>query len=260
MRENNGVINTAIVVAGARGLLKSMNMTMLSEYGGPASLSKGWAKSLLKRMNFTKRAGTTQAKISPERFKELQLQFLQDIVDVVKMEDIPPQLIFNWDQTGLNLVPASFWTMAQKGQKRIQIKCLKDKRMITAVFCGSLIGEFLPMQLIYGGKTDRCHPPVAFPDDWNITHNENHWSNESTMLQYIQRIIVPFVERVRSHLGLDERQAALAIFDHFKGQITESVIKLLDEHNIHSVLVLANCTDRLQPIDLTVNKVAKSHL
>ena len=73
-----------------------MNMTMISEYGGPASLSKGWAKSLLKCMNFTRRVRKTKAKISPEHFKELELQFLQDIVDVdhvVKMEDILPQLI-----------------------------------------------------------------------------------------------------------------------------------------------------------------------
>ena len=68
------------------------------------------------------------------------------------MEDIPPQLIINWDQMGLNLVPASNWTMAQKGQKRVSIKGLRDKRMITGVFCGSLVGEFLPMQVILGEK------------------------------------------------------------------------------------------------------------
>ena len=167
------------------------------------------------------------------------------------MEDIPPQLIFNWDQTGLHLVPTSCWTMAQKGQKRIRIRGLKDKRMITGVFCGTLIGDFLPIQLIYGGKTDHCHPPVPFPSDWDITHKEKHWSNETTMLQYINNIIVPFVQRARSDLGLDEQQAALAIFDCFRGQLTDEVVQLLEENNILSVLVPANCTDRLQPLDLT---------
>ena len=173
-------------------------------------------------MNFTRRVGTTQAKISPERFKELELQFLQDIVDVMKMEDIPPQLIFNWDQTGLNLVPASNWTMAQMGQKRIQIKGLKDKRMITAVFCGSLIhvGEFLPMQLIYRRKTDKCHPPVAFPDDWDTTHNENHW--QMSLQCYIQRIIVPFIERVRSDINVEPSNTANYLFS-FSGHFSTCV-------------------------------------
>ena len=83
LRENGSIINTAIVISGAKGLLKSM---MLAEYGDPVTLSKGWAKSLLKCMNFTKRIGTTQAKVTPEHFK----QFLQYIVNVVKMENISP--------------------------------------------------------------------------------------------------------------------------------------------------------------------------
>ena len=33
--------------------------------------------------------------------------------DVV--EEIPPQLILNWDQTGIHLVPASSWTMDKRG-------------------------------------------------------------------------------------------------------------------------------------------------
>ena len=189
IREADGIINTAIVIAGARGLIQSIDRTMLTEYGGPASLTRGWAISILKRMNFTRRVGTTQAKITAKNFDEAQSQFLQDIVDLVTVEDIPPELIINWDQTGLNLLPSSNWTMAQKGQKRIRIRGLNDKRMITRVFCASLIGEFLPPQLIYGGKTERCHPAVPFPPDWDVTHNIKHWSNQGTMLRYIDNII-----------------------------------------------------------------------
>ena len=122
-----------------------------------------------------------------------------------------------------------------------------------------MIIEELPFQLIYGGKAMRCHPPVTFPTDWDITHNEKHWSNEITMIRYIENVIVPFVESVREELG-EEEKPALAIFDHFKGQLTESITALLDQYNIHSVIVPPNCTDKLQPLDLTVNKAAKSFL
>ena len=50
-------------------------------------------------------------------------------------------------------------------------------------------------------------------------------------------------------------QAALAIFDGFKGQLTEQVTEPLEEHNIHSVLVSSCYTDRLQPLDISVNKL-----
>lgn len=128
-----------------------------------------------------------------------------------------------------------------------------------AVFCGTMDGHFLPLQLIYSGKTQRCHPVYDFPDKWCITHSENHWSNEEMMIEYIQDIIIPYVEGVRKTLGKKD-QAALAIFDNFRGQLTENIVKELEDNNIQSVLVPANCTDRLQPMDLSVNKSAKAFM
>ena len=46
----------------------------------------------------------------------------------------------------------------------------------------------------------------------------------------------------------------------FKGQQTEDIAKLLEENNIYVMSVPANCTDRLQPMDLSVNKSAKDFM
>jgi len=81
--------------------------------------------------------------------------------------------------------------MDKRGKKCIDIADFKDKKQITAVMCGSFMGEMLPPQLIYGGTTKCCHPPFEFPADWLIAHSPNHWSNEETMLQYIWKVIVP---------------------------------------------------------------------
>lgn len=105
--------------------------------------------------------------------------------------------------------------------------------------CGSLVGELLPFQLVYAGKTDRCHPAYKFPSDWQITHTKNHWSNRTTMLQYITDVIVPFMDRKHKDLSLDDDHPALAIFDHFKGQLTDKITQELEANNIHSVLIPA---------------------
>ena len=174
------------------------------------------------------------------------------------MEEIPPELILNWDQTGIKIVPSSGWTMDQQGVKRVEVIGMNDKRQITAVFCASMVGDFLPIQLIYAGKTNRCHPQFQFPSDWHITHAPKHWSNEETMLQYIDHIIVPYVENIRDLNNKDT--PALVIFDNFKGQITSSVSKLLEQNNIHVCLLPPNTTDLLQPLDISVNKPAKDFL
>ena len=62
------------------------------------------------------------------------------------MEEIIPELILNWDQTGIHLVPASAWTMDKMGLKRVEISRVNDKHQITAVFCGSAAGDFLPLR------------------------------------------------------------------------------------------------------------------
>ena len=54
LREHGCAVNTTVVIAAARGLSRMIDRTRLSECGGPATLSASWAKSLLKRMNFTK--------------------------------------------------------------------------------------------------------------------------------------------------------------------------------------------------------------
>ena len=53
---------------------------------------------------------------------------------------------------------------------------------------------------------------------------------------------------------------AIVIFDAFKGHKGPEIDTLLRENHLLPVPVPNNCTDRLQPIDLSVNKPIKDHL
>ena len=59
--------------------------------------------------------------------------FLQEIITLVYMQEVPIELIFNWDQTGLNLVPLSTWTMAAKGSKQVDIRGITVKLLVSFV-------------------------------------------------------------------------------------------------------------------------------
>ena len=107
---------------------------------------------------------------------------------------------------------------------------LNDKRQITVVFCGNTAGEFLPIQLIYTGKTARCFPRYSFPPEWNITNSPNHWCHEDTMVKYVDNIILEYVEKVWEKVGAGK--AALVIMDNFKSQATTKITKCLQENNI----------------------------
>ena len=129
------MVNTAIVVRCAEGIIKNHDSNLLT---------KAWGKSILHCMGFVKRGASTKAKFSIENFEQVMLQFLLDIRAVVEMEEIPFDLFINWDQTGIHYVPVGSWTMDKEGSKRGEIAGVDDKRQITAVFAGSLTGDFLP--------------------------------------------------------------------------------------------------------------------
>ena len=190
-------MSARITMAAARGILLKCNRAKLAEFGGHVEINRQWAHSLLKRMKFVQRKATTsKSKETQAQFAELKKSFLRDVVATVTMEEVPPELILNWDQTGIKIVPCSTWTMDQCGAKRVEMVGANDKRQITAVFCGNLLGDFLPIQVIYKGKTARCHPRFEFPPGWHITHSPKHWSTEQTMVEYVEHIILPYVEKV----------------------------------------------------------------
>ena len=92
---------------------------------------------------------TAKSKHTVEDFDRLKEEFLNDVVATVEIEEIPPELILNWDQAGIRSVPSNTWTMDQQGVNRVEIGGSGDKRLITAVYCGSLVGDFLPVQVTF---------------------------------------------------------------------------------------------------------------
>ena len=101
----------------------------------------------MQRMGLVKRRASTKAKVDVKNFDELKGNFLRDMRNVMLMDEIPPELIITFDQTGINYVPVSSWTMEETGKKRVDIIGKDDERQITAVFGASLSGDFLPVQL-----------------------------------------------------------------------------------------------------------------
>ena len=122
--------------------------------------------------------------------------------------------------------------------------------MITATFSITLTGEFLPIQLIYGGKTKKSIPAVSLPSDFVISTNEKHYSNEREALNMLENVVIPYVEKQRVSLNLDFDHPAFLIMDVFKGQITCTVRELLNENHILLEEVPANLTYLFQPLDV----------
>ena len=56
------------------------------------------------------------------------------------------------------------------------------------------------------------------PEGLNVTFTSNHWSNEEKALEYLHKVIFPYIKRRNEELKLEDNHKALVLFDVFKGQ------------------------------------------
>ena len=110
--------------------------------------------------------------------------------------NIPDELILNFDQTPLSYISAPNHTLHTKGAPSVPFIGIGKKGQITGTFTVKKTGHFLPMQIIYEGKTVCCHPNgIKFPDGFNATHTPNHWSDAEKAIEHLEEIVFPHVEK-----------------------------------------------------------------
>jgi hypothetical protein len=123
LRSKGGVVDTAICRAVDHGIVTDNDKQLLSEFGGPITLTKSWAASLLNRMNFVKRRGSCTAKIhiSDEKFDELKSDFLNKIDKALSEFDIPPELMYYWATLVLMMCLCQTGQWRSKDQRRCRL-------------------------------------------------------------------------------------------------------------------------------------------
>ena len=91
-----------------------------------------------------------------------------------------------------------------------------------------------------------------------MTFTPNHWSNEEKSKQLLDNVIFPYLKK--HELGLPGDQKSLLIYDVFTGQTIKNIKEYIQENDCVIVYVPNNMTHYFQPLDLTVNAVAKHFL
>ena len=250
-------ISQKMVIAIATGVIKASNPKILREFGESLELTEGWARSILKSMDWVKRKGAT-GKVEPcsKFLEEEKFTFQRAVAKAVSDHDIPMEVVLNLDQTPLSYVSPGKYTFDLKGSKIVPIKGVDDKRQITATFTASASGSFLPIQRIYSGKTKSSLPKFDFPKCFDVTFTTNHWSNYEKCVSLFKKIIFPYLKSKKEELGYPKELYSLIVMNIFKGQDNAVIKKLCLEKDCELVIV-HNLTNKFQPLDISINQKAK---
>jgi hypothetical protein len=96
-------------------------------------VSIDWIRTFIKsELNWSYRASTTAAGKLPKDYEEQGKKMAQRCAYLVKMYNIPPELVVNTDQTGIHLVPTGgAKTWETKGSRHVLVHGVDDKRQFT---------------------------------------------------------------------------------------------------------------------------------
>jgi len=165
------------------------------------------------------------------------------------------------DQTGVHLVPASNWTYHTTGASSVAVVGAEDKRQITVCVASSLDGDLLPLQLIFQGKTERSLPLRTLElaaSHAHVTFSENHWSNQTTMKEYVEKVILPYAETCIERYHLDADANIILVLDVWAVHKSEEFRLYMRKHpRIHLVYIPPNCTSKLQVADVVLQRPFK---
>ena len=107
-----------------------------------------------------------------------------------------------------------------------------------------LNGGLLPIQVIYDDKTKRCLPKYDFPENFDITFSENHWSNTEKAISFFEKVVFPHFKNVCKTKCCPDEEMGLVIMNTFKRQDNKEVAKLCREKNCALIIVRHNLTNK----------------
>jgi hypothetical protein len=179
---------------------------------------------------------------------------------LVRTYKIHQSLVVNIDQTGIHLVSmAGERTWKKKGSKVVGVIGGDDKRSITAFVSLAANGALLLLQIIFSGTTNMVLPKnqrgkLGLGFGFHYTKIENHWSNFESMQDFVNYILVSYLDKEVERLNLLDSQNMVWLIDCWSVHISFAFRDWMNK-NHPCILVLyvpANCTAKFQPADVVL--------
>ena len=230
-------------------------------------VSYEWTKNFIKsEMNWSYRASTTAAGKLPRDFKKQGKAMAQRCAYLVKVHNIPKELVVNSNQTVIHLVPTGgSRTWETKGAKHVKVHGVEDKRQITVTVSSAANGQCLPFQVIFQGTTTKSLPKLEGGREeceisgWNISYSYNHWSTLETCKEFVERILKPYLVTQIELKALPADQEMIWLIDCWSVHISKEFWEWMKIHHpeIHVLYIPANCTSVFQPADVVIQRPFK---
>lgn len=241
--------------------------------------SRSTVYTMVNEANLSWRKATSGTTL-PDDWLELKLDMASRVAVVASTFNIPRERIYNADQAGVCVVPnnGNARTLAFRGEKRaIKIFGSGEKRQFTIMQLVNAAGDVGPPQMIVEGKGKRVVNSITEEQrkplvdiGGTITSSPNHWSNNDTMREWLDDLFVPYLKKQESARRAREGGGSaptnadmphhIILLDCWYGHTDLDFRAYIRRRYpwLHLLFVPANCTSKLQPCDVAVQRPFKA--
>ena len=128
----------------------------------------------------------------PAEFEKKRDVYTKIGSELIFKYNVPPDLVIHGDETAVRFVNISNRIFNEKGARKVCLSGIgKDKAQITVTLFVTEVGNVLPYQMIFEGKTKKVHPTHSMPDGCFWDHTTSHWESVESYSEVMKIIIIP---------------------------------------------------------------------
>lgn len=177
-------------------------------------------------------------------FNRVQVQkFFKILSDTVKKYNIPPERMFNMDESALSTVQRPSKVFATKGRKQVGALTSAERGIhTTVVCCMNPLGHFIPPALIFARKNAKPELTDAAPTGTLQLCQESGWMTGVLFLKWLTHFI--------KYTDASNEKKVLLLLD---GHSSHKYLEALETAKANGVIILCtppHCTHRIQPLDV----------
>lgn len=175
------------------------------------------------------------------------------------LRNVDPRLLFNADETDLNRKRCGpRWVAAPVGtQPTVFTKDHSGSHVTLFLIVSASCVPVFPFAVVHGS-------PKKFYDDSLSEYvrcypTKKGYMTKFTFEKIITELFIDYVQHRRLALGLPANEPAALIVDGHNSRYNSRLLRILAENCIDLIILPAHTSHKLQPLDLTLNKLIKEH-
>lgn len=210
-----------------------------------------WVYRFLERRALSLRRVTRNVTIPDPVLQARLTRFNEDVAEVYAVN--PGIIWVNMDQTAVQYEMPIRRTVDFLGIESVQIQTTGNtSARVTIALAACSTGEKLPLFVVFKGtrsgriRREFTNQSLEYPRNVVYDVQENAWTDEAVMVNWVGKILTPFVE---SHAN----NRICLILDSLVVHRTQSVLNAIESLGVTVLHIPGGLTSYIQPMDVGVN-------